>query len=60
VKIQKEGLPEAARKTLDGDAYKGWTIANVYKVKNGEEYEVELKKDNTSQTVKFNKDGKIK
>ena len=59
VKIKKEELPEAARNTLDGDAFKGWTIDNIYKLSNGE-FEVELKKGVTSQTVKFDKDGKVK
>ncbi len=59
VKIKKEELPEEARKTLDGDAFKGWAVANAYKMKNGE-FEVELKKGITSQTVKFDKDGKVK
>lgn len=58
-KIKKEELPEAARKSLDGDAYKGWTVANIYKLKDGQ-YEVELKKDNTAKVVKFDKDGKAK
>jgi len=59
VKIKREDLPEAARNTLDGDAFKGWTIENVYKLNNGE-FEVELKKGVSSQTVKFDKDGKVK
>ncbi|MBI1769510.1 MAG: hypothetical protein HY015_02865 [Bacteroidetes bacterium] len=58
-KIKKEELPEEARKTLDGDAFKGWTIMNVYKKKNGE-FEVELKKGTSAQSVKFDKDGKAK
>ena len=58
-KIKKEELPEAARKTLEGDAFKGWAIANAYKLKNGE-YEVELKKGTNTQSVKFDKDGKTK
>src|SRR5690349_12450288 len=59
VKIKKEELPEAAIKTLDGDVYKSWTIVNVFKLKNGE-YEVELKKGDISQSLKFDKEGKIK
>ncbi|GHN02214.1 hypothetical protein WSM22_37030 [Cytophagales bacterium WSM2-2] len=58
-KIKKEDLPEAAQKVLEGDAFKGWTIENAYKLSNGE-FEVELKKGTTSQTVKFDKDGKVK
>ena len=59
MKIKKEELPEAARKTLEGDAFKGWVIANSYKTKSGE-YEVELKKGDNTQTIKFDKDGKVK
>ena len=59
VKIKKEELPETARKTLEGDAFKGWTVANAYKMNNGE-FEVELKKGTNAQSVKFDKDGKMK
>lgn len=59
VKIKKEELPEAARKTLEGDAFKGWNVSNAYKLTNGE-YEVELVKGTNNQTVKFDKDGKAK
>src|SRR4029079_18058765 len=58
VKVKKEELPEAARKTLDGDAYKGWAVINSYRLKNGE-YEVELKKGDTTQLLKFDKGGKV-
>ena len=58
VKISKENLPEATKKILAGDVFKGWEVATAYKVK--EEYEVELKKDKTTQTVKFDKEGKLK
>jgi hypothetical protein len=59
MKIKKEELPEAVRKTLEGDAFKGWTVGNSYKTKGGE-YEVELKKGTSTQTIKFDKDGKVK
>lgn len=59
VKIKKEELPAEAKKTLEGDAFKGWAVSNVYKIKNGE-YEVELKKGTNSQSIKFDKDGKVK
>ena len=59
IKIKKEELPEAARQTLDGDAFKGWTMVNSYRLKN-REYEVELKKGDTTQTLKFDKGGKVK
>jgi hypothetical protein len=59
MKIKKEELPEAARKTLEGDAFKGWSVASSYKTRSGE-YEVELKKGDSMQTIKFDKDGKVK
>ena len=59
VKIKKEDLPEAAKSTLDGDAFKGWTVENAYKLSNGE-FEVELRKGANAQTLKFDKDGKVK
>ena len=59
VKIRREDLPEAARNTLSGDAYKGWVVDKAYKLSNGE-FEVELKKDGGTQTLKFDKDGKVK
>lgn len=59
MKIKKEELPETARKTLEGDAFKGWSIVTVYKTKDGE-YEVNLKKNDTAQTIKFDKEGKVK
>lgn len=58
-KIKKAELPEATLKTLEGDAFKGWSVANSFKTKAGE-YEVELKKGQNTQTIKFDKDGKVK
>jgi len=59
VKIKKEDLPEAAKSTLNGDAFKGWAVEKAYKLNNGE-FEVELKKGADLQTLKFDKDGKVK
>ena len=58
-KIKKEELPADALKTLEADAFKGWTVVNTFKMKNGE-YEVELKKGPNSQSIKFDKEGKVK
>ena len=58
-KIKKHELPENARKTLDEPYYKGWSFEQAYKLPNGE-YEVELKKDGSIQTISFDKDGKVK
>jgi hypothetical protein len=66
-KIKKEELPSAAIKLLDGDAFKGWTVVQAYRVKSkdaqgkeGLEYQVDVKKDNLSQTLKFDKEGNPK
>lgn len=58
VKIKMEELPQAARKTLSGDAYKGWTVSDVFKTKAGD-YEVQLKKADATQVLKFDKAGKV-
>ncbi|HEU5292387.1 MAG TPA: hypothetical protein VFU05_17190 [Cyclobacteriaceae bacterium] len=65
--IKKEALPKAALSLLEGDGFKGWTIAKVYRVKvkdeketDTDEYEVEVKKDDLSQVLKFDKDGNLK
>ena len=59
VKIKKEELPADAKKTLEGESFEGWAVVNTFKMKNGE-YEVELKKGTNSQSIKFDKDGKVK
>lgn len=56
-KIKPEELPEAVKKTLAGDDYKGWEVANAYVSK--EVYEVELKKGTEMKTFKFDKEGKL-
>ena len=58
-KIKKEELPEPVRKKLNGDAFKGWAVENAYKLSSGE-FEVELKKGDTTQALKFDKDGNVK
>jgi len=58
-KIKKEELPEPIRNKLNGDAYKGWSVVNAYKLSGGE-YEVELKKGDTTQALKFDKDGNVR
>jgi len=59
LKIKKDDLPEAVKKSLEAEAFKGWAILNTYKTNNGE-YEVELKKGTNVQVIKFEKDGKVK
>ncbi len=54
--IKAEELPEAVKKTLAGDSYKGWEISKASVAK--DVYEVELKKGSETKTAKFDKDGK--
>ncbi|AYB34809.1 MAG TPA: hypothetical protein VIU12_18675 [Chryseolinea sp.] len=56
VKIKSEELPEAVKKSLEAQEYRGWMISSAYKA--GDVYEVELKNGAETKTVKFNKDGK--
>jgi len=56
VKIKSEELPEAVKKSLEAQEYRGWMISSAYKA--GDTYEVELKNGAETKTVKFNKDGK--
>jgi hypothetical protein len=59
--IKAEALPETARKTLN-EKFKGWTVVKAFEVvkAGSKEYEVELSLNNETQTVKLDKDGKVK
>lgn len=57
VKIQPEELPEAVKTALNSEDYVGWQIAAAYKHADGETFEVELKNDAETKTVKFDKEG---
>jgi hypothetical protein len=59
VKIKNEELPEAVKTTLQGAEYKDWTVSAAYHLKSADQYEVELKKDAETKTVKLGKDGKV-
>ena len=59
VKIKPEELPEAVKKALTADEYKGWTVANAYMYKESLAYEVEVKKGEEMKTFKFDKEGKL-
>ena len=59
VRIKREELPEAAKKILSGDSFKGWIFLKAYKLANGE-FEVDLRKGSAFQTVEFDNDGKLK
>lgn len=58
VKIKTEELPEAVKTALQSTDYQGWTISAAYHLKSADQYEVELKKDAETKTVKLDKDGK--
>jgi len=58
-KIKKEELPEPIQKKLSGDGFKGWVVVTAYKLGGGD-YQVELKKGDTTQVLKFDKDGNVK
>lgn len=57
VKIQPEELPEAVKTALNSEDYVGWQLSAAYKHSDGETYEVELKNDAETKTVKFDKEG---
>jgi hypothetical protein len=58
-KIKSEELPEAVKKSLEAQEYRGWLIDAAYHVKSTDSYEVELKNGAETKTVKFNKDGEV-
>lgn len=60
-KVEPAALPAPVKTTLAGEAYKGWEIAAAWTAKaTPDVYEVELKKDGKTQTVKVNKEGTVK
>lgn len=58
VKIKPEELPEAVQTAIKED-YQGWEISQAYKYTLKENFEVELKKETETKTVKFDKDGNV-
>jgi len=58
MKIKSDELPEAVKKSLEAQEYKGWLINAAYHHKTADTYEVELKNGAETKTVKFTKDGK--
>ena len=58
VKIKPEELPEAVKKALEMQDYRGWLVDAAYKDTAKETYEVHLKNGAETKIVKFNKDGK--
>jgi hypothetical protein len=66
-KIKKEELPSAIIKTLDSDAFKGWAVVQAYRAKSKDaqgkeviEYQVDVKRENLNQTLRFDKEGNPK
>lgn len=56
--VKIEELPEAVKKTLATDAYKGWTASEAFLVQGKTEYyEIIVKKEAEVKTVKLNKEG---
>jgi hypothetical protein len=58
-KIKSEELPEAVKKSLEAQEYRGWLIDAAYHVKSTDSYEVELKNGAETKSVKFDKEGKV-
>jgi hypothetical protein len=74
VKIKSQDLPDAVKKSLEGQDFRGWLVNSSYKVKSSnvnddtsisatgatatEVYIVELKNGAQTKTVRFDKDGK--
>jgi hypothetical protein len=58
-KIKSEELPEAVKKSLEAQEYRGWLINGASHVKSTDTYEVELKNGAETKVVKFSKDGKV-
>jgi len=57
VKITKDELPEAVKKTLEKPEYKDWVIEAVVHNKTKDSYELNVRKGGEVKTLKFNKDG---
>jgi hypothetical protein len=58
VKIKSEELPEAVKKSLNSEDYRGWLISAAYEDKAKGQYEVEVKNGAEVKTLKFDKEGK--
>ena len=58
VSIKSEELPDAVKKALENQDYKGWIINAASVDKKEEKYLVELKNGADTKKVKFDKDGK--
>jgi len=57
-KIKSEELPDAVKKSLEAQEYRGWLIDAAFHVKSTDSYEVSLKNGAETKTVTFDKEGK--
>ena len=59
VEIPKEKLPSAMLEELDNNPrYEGWEEGNVFYERNTGQFIVHVKRDNTTQTFRFDKEGR--
>lgn len=58
--IKLEELPEAITTLLKTDPYKAWTPTAAFSVKDGQKeyFQVDVKKEEETASLKFDKDGK--
>lgn len=60
VKINATEIPANLRSTLQGDQYKGWENASIYRSKNSDMYLVEMKDENDrTKAYRFDASGKL-
>lgn len=58
VKITTDQLPDAVKQTLASADYQGWAVEEAYHNKTKDHYELKVKKEAETKTLKFSKDGK--
>lgn len=58
VKITTDELPDAVKQTLASADYQGWAVDEAYHNKTKDHYELKVKKEAETKTLKFGKDGK--
>ncbi len=59
-KITEDKLPQPVKDVLAGNDYKGWKTDAIYLVKGEKEYyEITLKLNTDTKTVKLDKEGKV-
>ena len=58
VKITTDDLPDAVKQTLASADYQGWAVEEAYHNKTKDHYQLKVKKEAETKTLKFGKDGK--